>query len=142
MGHVLTWDEAVTEREHMRQQGRPLVFEWTGSGPAVPTQVVWSEGGRGSARTDTLRFDGAGRASVRLPPGSYRYRLAGGGGGLVGVEAYSDELLPSPVTLATRTARVGRPAGRTAARDWLWLFGLAVAALSVEWLARRRLGLR
>jgi len=26
MGHVLTWDEAFTEREHMRQQGRPLVF--------------------------------------------------------------------------------------------------------------------
>jgi hypothetical protein len=58
------------------------------------------------------------------------------------VEEYSDELLPSPVTLSARTALVGRPAGRTAARDWLWLFGVAIAALSVEWLARRRLGLR
>jgi hypothetical protein len=28
------------------------------------------------------------------------------------------------------------------ARDWLWLFGLCIAALAGEWLARRRLGLR
>jgi hypothetical protein len=46
------------------------------------------------------------------------------------------------VTLTSRAARVPRPEGRTAARDWLWLFGIAVVALSVEWLVRRRLGLR
>jgi hypothetical protein len=125
------------------QSGRPLVFEWTGAGPAVPTPIMWSGGAIGGrTRTDTLRFDGAGRAPVRLPPGEYGYRLGGGGGGVVAVEEYSDELLPSPVTLSARTALVGRPAGRTAARDWLWLFGVAIAALSVEWLARRRLGLR
>ena len=124
------------------QHGRPLVFEWTGSGPAVATPAVWDGGALGGTRTDTLRFDGAGRAPVRLPPGEYRYRVAGGGGGIVAVEAYSDELLPSPVTLTARTARTSRPQDRSAARDWLWLFGLAIAALSVEWLARRRLGLR
>jgi hypothetical protein len=124
------------------QHGRPLVFEWTGSGPAVATPVVWDGRALGGTRTDTLRFDGSGRAPVRLPPGEYRYRLAGGGGGVVAVEAYSDELLPAPATLAARTARAGRPQNRSAARDWLWLFGLAIAALSVEWLARRRLGLR
>jgi hypothetical protein len=122
------------------QSGRPLVFEWTGRGAAVASPVVWM--GPEGPRSDTLRFDGAGRASVRLPPGQYRYRFAGGGGGTVAVEEYSDELLPSPVTLASRTARVPRPEGRTAARDWLWLFGICVAALSLEWLARRRLGLR
>lgn len=122
------------------QSGRPLVFEWTGRGAAVASPVVWT--GPQGPRSDTLRFDGAGRASVRLPPGQYRYRFAGGGGGTVAVEEYSDELLPSPVTLASRTARVPRPEGRTAARDWLWLFGICVAALSLEWLARRRLGLR
>ncbi len=122
------------------QNGRPLVFEWSGSGGAVASPVVWT--GPEGPRPDTLRFDGAGRATVRLPPGEYRYRFAGGGGGTVAVEEYSDELIPSPVTLTARTARVPRPEGRTSARDWLWLFGICVAALSVEWLARRRMGLR
>ena len=102
--------------------------------------VIWT--GLDSPRADTLRFDGAGRASVRLPPGQYRYRFPGGGGGTVAVEEFSDELLPSPATLVSRATRVPRPQGRTAARDWLWLFGIAVVALSLEWLARRRLGLR
>lgn len=122
------------------QSGRPLVFEWTASGAPSASAVVWT--GAEGPGSDTLRFDGAGRAGVYLPPGQYRYRFAGGGGGSVAVEEYSDELLPSPVALASRAAKVARPDGRTAARDWLWLFGLCVAALSVEWLARRRLGLR
>ncbi|MBA3259260.1 MAG: hypothetical protein H0T68_07345, partial [Gemmatimonadales bacterium] len=120
--------------------GRPLVFEWIGAGPARPLAVTWT-GGEGQ-RLDTLRFDGAARATTWLEPGEYRYRLEGGGGGAAAVEEYSDELLPRPVTLAARDARVGRPAGRTAARDWLWLFGLAIAAFGGEWFARRRLGLR
>jgi hypothetical protein len=122
------------------QNGRPLVFEWAASGPATAAAVVWT--GLNQPRSDTLRFDGAGRASVYLPPGQYRYRFAGGGGGTVAVEQYSDELLPAPVTLTSRQAKVPRPDERTAARDWLWLFGICIAALSVEWLARRRLGLR
>jgi hypothetical protein len=60
----------------------------------------------------------------------------------VAVEQYSDELLPRRVALTGRRARASRPQDRTAARDWLWLFGVAIAALSLEWLARRRLGLR
>jgi hypothetical protein len=27
-------------------------------------------------------------------------------------------------------------------RDWIWLFGLGIAALAAEWIARRRMGLR
>jgi hypothetical protein len=91
---------------------------------------------------DTLRFDGEGRATAWLSPGEYRYRLSSGGSGTVAVEQYSDELLPRGVTLTPHTGRVQRPTSRTAARDWLWLFGLCVLALSGEWLARRRLGLR
>ena len=121
--------------------GRPLVFEWIGSGPAAPLGISWS-GRTGSPRGDTLRFDGDGHASVWLPPGEYRYRLAGGGDGTVAVERYSDELLARPVSLAAHEARPPVHAGRRAARDWLWLFGLCVLGLAGEWLARRRLGLR
>ena len=63
-------------------------------------------GGRGTAcvpvelsvdgsTADTLRFDGAGRAELWLPVGTWRYRLEGGTQGLVAVEQYSDELLPA-----------------------------------------------
>jgi hypothetical protein len=79
---------------------------------------------------------------VWLLPGEYRYRLSGGGGGTVAVEEYSEELLPRPITLRDHEARARTPAGRRAARDWLWLFGLCVLGLAGEWMARRRLGLR
>jgi hypothetical protein len=120
--------------------GRPVIFEWTAPGAPAPVGVAWS--GTGAARADTLRFDGSGRATVWLPPGEYRYRLAGGGGGTVAVEEYSDELLPRAVALTAHEARLPAPGGRRAARDWLWLFGLCVAGLVGEWVARRRLGLR
>jgi hypothetical protein len=148
VGSAASWllggaDSAIGAARPVRrvvQQGRPVVFEWVGRGAATPTALTWT--GPGGARADTLRFDGAGRAPVWLAPGAYRYRFAGGAGASVAVEEYSDELLPRPVTLVARTARAARPAGRSAARDWLWLFGLCVTALAGEWLARRRLGLR
>jgi hypothetical protein len=120
--------------------GRPVIFEWTGAGPAAPVGIAWS--GEGAPAADTLRFDGSGRAAVWLQPGEYRYRLAGGGGGTLAVEEYSEEFLPRPVALTTHEARAPVAAGRRAARDWLWLFALCIAALAGEWLARRRLGLR
>jgi hypothetical protein len=120
--------------------GRPLVFEWVGSGSAEPVAVTWS--GEGAPTADTLRFDGSGRAIVWLPPGSYRYRLAAGGAGTVAVEQYSDEFRPRSVTLHAHSSRASASPGRQSARDLLWLFALCVAALAGEWLARRRLGLR
>ena len=120
--------------------GRPVVFEWRAPGAPSPLGVAWS--GEGAPRADTLRFDGGGHATVWLAPGEYRYRLAGGGGGTVAVEEYSEELRPRPLALSPHDARRQAPSGRRAARDWLWLFGLVVAGLSGEWMARRRLGLR
>ncbi len=122
------------------QRGRPVIFEWNGPGSAEATPVELT--GASGSRTDTLGFDGAGRAEVILAPGTWRYRLTGGGQGTVVVEEYSDEWLPGERTLAAREA-VERPAGgRVPVRGWLWLFGLGVVAFAGEWLARRRLGLR
>lgn len=122
------------------QQGRPLVFEWVGGGEPEPTVLTFA--GDSGRRTDTLAFDAARRGAVRLPPGDYRYTVAGGGAGTVAVEQYSDELLPRPVRLEPQTARRSADETRSPARDWPWLFGIAVLALAGEWLARRRLGLR
>jgi hypothetical protein len=119
--------------------GRPMVFQWLGAGPAVPVSIQWS-GARESA--DSLQFDGNGRAITWLAPGEYRYQLDGGGAGTVVVEAYSDEFLQRPVSLTAQEPRLTPPGGRSSSRDWLWLFGLCVLALSGEWFARRRLGLR
>lgn len=122
------------------ENGRPLVFEWVAPGPPTAMGVAWS--GAGSPGADTLRFDGSGRAAVWLPPGEYRYRLAGGGGGAVAVEEYSEELVPRAIVLRQHEARAQPSSGRQAARDWLWLFALCVVGLAGEWMARRRLGLR
>ena len=121
------------------QQGRPLVFEWSGTGTAQAIPICWS--GTASGR-DSLRFDGAGRAELRLPPGVYRYRLAGANDGVAAIEAYSDEWLPRPVALSAQDGAPAMGRERRAARDWPWLLGLAVLALCGEWLTRRRLGLR
>ena len=84
------------------QRARPVVFEWNGGGPAEPIPVVLT--GPGGTRSDTLVFDGAGRAELTLPPGAWVYRLEGGGQGTIAVEEYSDEWLPSPRTLESRQA--------------------------------------
>jgi hypothetical protein len=120
--------------------GRPIVFEWVGSGQPSPLATTWS--GDTAQRRDTLFFDADGRATVWRAPGAYRYRLARGGEGTVAVEQYSDELLPRAVTLTAHEPRIGRASSRSAAREWLWLFGLCILAFAAEWLARRRLGLR
>ncbi|HEV8125895.1 MAG TPA: hypothetical protein VGP80_16735 [Gemmatimonadales bacterium] len=120
--------------------GRPVVFEWLGANHPAPLEIVW--GGDGGGRRDTLRFDGAGKAESWLPVGSYSYRLEGGGAGSVAVEEYSDEWLPRPVVLENREAATLAARGSSRARGWVWLFGLAIFGLGVEWLGRRRLGLR
>lgn len=122
------------------QRGRPVVFQWNGGGPAEPTPVNLI--GAAGTRSDTLVFDGAGRAELMLEPGAWRYRLGGGGQGTFAVEEYSDEWLPTRRTLETREAMTQAAGGRVPVRTWLWLFGLGVAAFAGEWLARRRLGLR
>ena len=120
-------------------QGRPVIFERLR--PDVTTLRLDLRGPAGDW-SDTLRFDGSGRAELRLAPGRYDYRLEGGGSGLLGVEVYSEEWIPRPVTVPEREATAAPPPGRAPLRDQLWLFALAIVALSGEWWWRRRAGLR
>jgi hypothetical protein len=122
------------------ERGRPATFEWAGSGTPDPTPVELTGGG--GVQRDTLVFDGAGRADLLLPPGTWRYRLTGGGEGTLAVEEFSTELLPRARTLVAREAGSAPSGTRVPVRNWLWLFAVGVVAFSGEWLARRRLGLR
>jgi len=121
------------------QRGRPIVF--TRNRPdTTPVEIRLSADS--STIVDTLRFDGRGRAELPLPVGAYRYRLAGGGAGLVAVEPYSEEFLRRPVRLASKEPSGSAPPGREPLRDMPWIFGIAILALSGEWWWRRRAGLR
>jgi len=122
--------------------GMPLVWRWTSPDTSRTLGVTLRT--NDTTRTDSLRFDPAGRAELLLPPGVYRYALGGGGGseqGIVVVETYSDEWLPRTPAL---TAQPGEATTRLASvglRDRWWLFILAIAALATEWTLRRRQGL-
>lgn len=120
--------------------GRPVVFEWTGSGAPAPLGIRLE--GSGQAERDTLRFDGAGRAQLWLPPGQRRYQLDGGGAGVIAVDTWSEEWAPRPVVIAARDAPDISVGGFTSSRRWVWLFGLVVFGLLGEWMVRRQLGLR
>ncbi|HWA15682.1 MAG TPA: hypothetical protein VG817_04560, partial [Gemmatimonadales bacterium] len=120
--------------------GRPVLFEWSGTGAPAPVGIALVTSG--VTTRDTLRFDGNGRASLRLPVGRHTYQLDGGGGGSLAVEEWSEEWLPRPVMLEARDAPSIASAGFTSSRSWIWLFGLCVAGLAGEWFFRRKLGLR
>ncbi len=122
------------------QRGRAVRFRWTGQGVAAPMAIAFSDGAVTS--TDTLRFDGNGEAAVALRPGKYHYTLAGGGQGMVGVEPFADEIVPSPVTLREQAATASPVVPRRSLRELLPLFFLALAGFGSEWMLRRRLGLR
>jgi hypothetical protein len=150
VGSAISWLLAAPDsnagRAHpirqVAEQGRPLVFQWTAAGPPVPVPLTLAPVAGETVRPDTLRFDGAGRAELRLPLGRYHYTLEGGGEGVVAVEEYSSEFAPHPVMLAERPLASVRAAGVTSTRQWIWLFALGVAALAGEWVVRKRLGLR
>jgi hypothetical protein len=123
--------------------GVALAWRWTGVGDPLPLTIELQDGGaRGALTRDTLRFDAAGRAELRLPPGDYRYSLGSPSErGVVVVEEYSDEWRPAAPLL---TAQAGIAAGgvaRIGLRDRWWLFAIAIAAFAAEWAWRRRQGL-
>ncbi len=121
-------------------RGRPVRFRWTGPGDPEPLPIRLT--GPAGVREDTLRFAGEAAADVVLPVGRYTVAVDGVGAGEVGVEPFSPEFLPGPVTLPARQATAAPAPARRSLRDLLPLFVLAVAGFSTEWVLRRRLGLR
>jgi hypothetical protein len=125
--------DAVTQR------GRPVRFRWAAAGPVTPLAITLET--PVGERHDSLRFDGAGEASLNLPVGRYSYQLEGGGRGTLAVEPFSDELVPTVPSLEHRDAEFTPTAPRRSLRDMLWMFALAVAGFGSEWMIRRKLGL-
>ena len=140
LGGTETKPEVARPIRTVVENARPLVFEWTGRGAPSPTAVSFQSAQR--SWSDTLRFDGQGRAELWAPVGDYRYRVAGGGDGLVAVDTYSDEWLPRPVALKDQAGQSRAGGLASHSRQWGWLFALCILALGGEWAARRRLGLR
>jgi hypothetical protein len=120
--------------------GLPTVWRWSSHDGARALAVTLRSDD--TTRTDTLRFDAAGRAELLLPPGVYRYALGGGPEqGVVAVETYSDEWLPRAPSLASQPGEATARLASVGLRDRWWLFVIAVAALATEWALRRRQGL-
>lgn len=119
--------------------GAPIQFERTDTARIGP--AILSLSSDSGSRTDTLVFDGAGKAELRLPPGRYAYRFAGGGQGVVAVDRWSAEFLPRGASLGARAAGPAAGSTNTALRDAWWVYALIVILLALEWWWRRKLGL-
>jgi len=120
--------------------GLPIVWRWTAPDSAHAIAVTLRS--NDTTRTDTLRFDAAGRAELLLPPGVYRYALSGGTEqGVIAVETYSDEWLPRAPALSAQPGEATARSSTVGLRDRWWLFVIALADLATEWALRRRQGL-
>ncbi|HEV8510566.1 MAG TPA: vWA domain-containing protein [Gemmatimonadales bacterium] len=132
--------ERASPEELEVPNGLPIVWRWSAYDDPRALAVTLRSGD--STRTDTLRFDAAGRAELLLPPGVYRYALSGGPEqGVVAVETYSDEWLPSTPSLGLQPGEATARLASIGLRDRWWLFVIAIAALATEWALRRRQGL-
>lgn len=134
---------AAMPQPEVLRAGSPL--RWRRGAPAdsVVPVTLRRRGATGRVLSLTLRFpEGAAVAeSPPVPAGLYDAQLPGGST-LLAVNA-SRELVPRRPTV-----RSGEVGGAPAAgeppllRDKGWLYALAIAGLCVEWLVRRRRGLR
>jgi len=134
-----TRERAVPEALEV-PNGLPLIWRWTSSDSSHAVAITLRSGEM--TRTDTLRFDAAGRAQMLVPPGVYRYTLSGGPEqGMVAVETYSDEWLPRAPVLSAQPGEASARVASVGLRDRWWLFVIATLALATEWALRRRQGL-
>ena len=135
---------AAMPAEGVVRAGDPVRWRrGTGSSKDSVVRVVLRR--RGTARDDslTLRF-GAGATVAQtdpMPPGVYDVRVAGGSAVLV--------VNPSRELLPRSSAVTGGPVGGASSfgdqprlRDMWWSYVALIGALCIEWLVRRRRGLR
>lgn len=122
-------------------RGVPVVFRWRAGDPPAEPRVQLT--GPDSTYAVPLVFDDQRRANLRLDPGVYRWRIDGtpGAQGTTVVEAFSDEYPPGPVTATASVAAESVYTLLRNAREYWWVFVLAVAALVGEWAWRIRRGL-
>jgi hypothetical protein len=122
-------------------RGMPLTFE-RAAGDSRPSTSVRLTAGDGAVRVDTLVWDGAGRARIRLEPGVYAWAAEDGGRGTVAVEAWSEEWFPRPVVLEDQDGARPVVTASRGMRERPWLYAVLAAMLGTEWFVRRRRGLR
>ena len=122
-------------------RGRPATFRRLSSEVADSLDVVLA--GTDSTSRLVLEFDASGEARIDLDPGVYRWSVPSmsDAGGVIAVEAYSDEFHARTVGLQARVATGGFSVLVRYARERWWLFGLAALALIGEWAWRQRIGL-
>jgi hypothetical protein len=120
-------------------------IRWRRGGPADSVATVIWRKRNGPPRSDSLvlRFP-AGATVVETAPmeeGEYDISVRGGQA-ILAVNA-SSEWLPREVRLKSGIVRSGAPVGaRPRVRDHSWVYAVIIAALCVEWLLRRKAGLR
>ncbi len=123
--------------------GMPVRWRRGAATDSVATAVLIRRDGTAQRRTVTVRFaDGANSAETwSLPPGLYDVTTAGGSA-LLAVNQ-SRELVPQRPTVQSGAVGGESAVGEAPAlRDWKWMYAVAILLLCVEWLMRRRVGLR
>ncbi len=118
-------------------QGEPVRFVGGEAAAAVAITLTAD----GSSRSDTLRFDNGGSASLVLSPGLWHYTV-GPDSGSVMVETFSREFIPSDPVVESVAASISPAAPFRSVRGMMALFLVAAAGLVAEWLIRRKLALR
>jgi len=128
--------------------GRSVAW-WVPPG-APDTLALEVRDSAGTVVSDTTLTSGSEAFTPPLPPGTYRYVARAGddvlGEGRFDVETRSEELLhrPRAPDVPSSTARSGDPAARSGhpLRTAPWPYLLVLLLLCVEWVGRRRTGLR